>query len=330
MRRLYAQSGRRRAGRVRGRRAGLRRDRRRRRHRARVIADEVRALHAAGMPAEAALAAASWGARDWLGLPCIEEGAPADLVVYDTDPARRSRHAAGDRSGCVLRRARRRLDGRAEFQGDRVPAADDASIRRPPPEASAVRRAMSRPRPVDPAAAAPALDRGRVGHPGPASAHRRRRHRRRPAAGRRRANAVPVRGVGEDVAEQGVHRRRQVRRRRPGRAAAPVGQVDGDRAPLLLGEHATRSAPGRPTTAVASQPAPRPSRTGPPGLGDHLVDARGSPRPRRPASRSRSAGRQRPRRRGAARSAACAAGARGRRRTRARPPAARRSVRPAG
>ena len=28
-----------------------------------VIADEVRALHAAGLPAEAALAAASWGAR---------------------------------------------------------------------------------------------------------------------------------------------------------------------------------------------------------------------------------------------------------------------------
>ena len=51
-----------------------------------IIADEVRALHAAGLPAEAALAAASWAARDWLGLPCIEEGAPADLVVYDSDP----------------------------------------------------------------------------------------------------------------------------------------------------------------------------------------------------------------------------------------------------
>jgi imidazolonepropionase-like amidohydrolase len=51
-----------------------------------VIADEVRALHAAGIPAEAALAAASWAARAWLGLPCIEEGAPADLVVYDGDP----------------------------------------------------------------------------------------------------------------------------------------------------------------------------------------------------------------------------------------------------
>jgi imidazolonepropionase-like amidohydrolase len=51
-----------------------------------VIGDEVRALHAAGLPAEAALAAASWSARAWLGLPCIEEGAPADVVVYDSDP----------------------------------------------------------------------------------------------------------------------------------------------------------------------------------------------------------------------------------------------------
>jgi imidazolonepropionase-like amidohydrolase len=51
-----------------------------------VIADEVRALHASGLPADAALAAASWSARAWLGLPCIEEGAPADVVVYDADP----------------------------------------------------------------------------------------------------------------------------------------------------------------------------------------------------------------------------------------------------
>ncbi|SNS06576.1 Imidazolonepropionase [Geodermatophilus pulveris] len=50
------------------------------------IADEVRALHAAGIPAEAALAAASWSARSWLGLPGIEDGAPADVVVYDADP----------------------------------------------------------------------------------------------------------------------------------------------------------------------------------------------------------------------------------------------------
>jgi imidazolonepropionase-like amidohydrolase len=51
-----------------------------------LIGDEVRALHDAGLPAEAALAAASWSARAWLGLPCIEEGAPADVVVYAADP----------------------------------------------------------------------------------------------------------------------------------------------------------------------------------------------------------------------------------------------------
>jgi imidazolonepropionase-like amidohydrolase len=51
-----------------------------------LVADEIRALHQAGLPVEAALAAGSWGARSWLGLPGIEEGAPADLVVYDTDP----------------------------------------------------------------------------------------------------------------------------------------------------------------------------------------------------------------------------------------------------
>ncbi len=50
------------------------------------VADEIRALHAAGLPAEGALAAGSWAARDWLGLPGLVEGAPADLVVYDADP----------------------------------------------------------------------------------------------------------------------------------------------------------------------------------------------------------------------------------------------------
>ena len=50
------------------------------------VADEIRALHAAGLPREAALAAGSWAARSWLGLPGIEEGAPADLVVYGADP----------------------------------------------------------------------------------------------------------------------------------------------------------------------------------------------------------------------------------------------------
>ena len=51
------------------------------------IADEVRALHGAGLPADEALGAASWRARTWLGWPSrLAEGAPADLVVYPSDP----------------------------------------------------------------------------------------------------------------------------------------------------------------------------------------------------------------------------------------------------
>jgi imidazolonepropionase-like amidohydrolase len=50
------------------------------------VADEIRALAAAGLPAEAALAGGSWAARTWLGLPNVVDGAPADLVVYDADP----------------------------------------------------------------------------------------------------------------------------------------------------------------------------------------------------------------------------------------------------
>nr|WP_246258526.1 amidohydrolase family protein [Amycolatopsis anabasis] len=51
-----------------------------------LVADEVRALAAAGMPAHDALAAASWSARAYLGLPGLEPGAPADAVVYALDP----------------------------------------------------------------------------------------------------------------------------------------------------------------------------------------------------------------------------------------------------
>ncbi len=51
------------------------------------IAEEVRALHEAGLPVDAALGAASWRAREWLGFPpALDEGAPADLVLYDSDP----------------------------------------------------------------------------------------------------------------------------------------------------------------------------------------------------------------------------------------------------
>jgi imidazolonepropionase-like amidohydrolase len=51
-----------------------------------LIAGEVHALAEYGMPAEYVLGAASWRARSWLGRPCLDEGDPADLVVYDTNP----------------------------------------------------------------------------------------------------------------------------------------------------------------------------------------------------------------------------------------------------
>ena len=50
------------------------------------IADEVRALAAAGVPASVALGAASWTARSYLGLGGLEPGAAADAVVYAADP----------------------------------------------------------------------------------------------------------------------------------------------------------------------------------------------------------------------------------------------------
>jgi imidazolonepropionase-like amidohydrolase len=50
------------------------------------LVDEIEALHRAGMTREQALGAASWTAREWLGHPSIADGAPADLLVYDTDP----------------------------------------------------------------------------------------------------------------------------------------------------------------------------------------------------------------------------------------------------
>jgi imidazolonepropionase-like amidohydrolase len=50
------------------------------------IADEVIALHSAGLSATDALGAASWSARGWLGKPGLDVGAPADLVVYPEDP----------------------------------------------------------------------------------------------------------------------------------------------------------------------------------------------------------------------------------------------------
>ena len=50
------------------------------------VADEIRALAAAGLRAHDALAAGSWAARRYLGLGGLTPGAPADAVVYDADP----------------------------------------------------------------------------------------------------------------------------------------------------------------------------------------------------------------------------------------------------
>ncbi|MFJ2258124.1 amidohydrolase family protein [Streptomyces sp. NPDC087844] len=51
-----------------------------------LVAGEVAELVTAGIPPLEALSATTWGARAWLGRPGLEEGAPADLVVYEQDP----------------------------------------------------------------------------------------------------------------------------------------------------------------------------------------------------------------------------------------------------
>ena len=51
-----------------------------------LVAAEAAELVRAGLPAEQALEAATWGARRWLDRPGLEEGAGADLVVYAADP----------------------------------------------------------------------------------------------------------------------------------------------------------------------------------------------------------------------------------------------------
>ena len=50
------------------------------------IVDELQALHAAGLPAAAALDAGAWAARDWLGAGVITDGASADVLVCAEDP----------------------------------------------------------------------------------------------------------------------------------------------------------------------------------------------------------------------------------------------------
>ena len=53
-----------------------------------MIVDQIQMLAGCGMPVTRAIGAASWTARRYLGLPNLEPGAPADLVVYEADPRR--------------------------------------------------------------------------------------------------------------------------------------------------------------------------------------------------------------------------------------------------
>ena len=50
------------------------------------ITSQIQLMIEAGFDPGASLAAASWSARTWLGLPNIEEGGPADLVAFRDDP----------------------------------------------------------------------------------------------------------------------------------------------------------------------------------------------------------------------------------------------------
>jgi len=51
-----------------------------------LVREEIVALVEAGIPQRDVIAQASWRGREWLGRPGLEEGAPANLVVYDDDP----------------------------------------------------------------------------------------------------------------------------------------------------------------------------------------------------------------------------------------------------
>lgn len=51
-----------------------------------LAAQEMALLARAGMTPTQAVGAATWGAREWLGRPGLDEGEDADLVVLDADP----------------------------------------------------------------------------------------------------------------------------------------------------------------------------------------------------------------------------------------------------
>jgi imidazolonepropionase-like amidohydrolase len=51
-----------------------------------TVGDEIRQLHELGIDRSAALGSGAWAARAWLEEPGLVEGAPADLVLYRSDP----------------------------------------------------------------------------------------------------------------------------------------------------------------------------------------------------------------------------------------------------
>jgi imidazolonepropionase-like amidohydrolase len=68
------------------------------------VADEVRHLVKAGLSPHEALASASWKARGYFGFGGLEDGAPADAVVFGTDP--RKDLSILDRPRAVIARGR--------------------------------------------------------------------------------------------------------------------------------------------------------------------------------------------------------------------------------
>ncbi|MCV7100575.1 metal-dependent hydrolase family protein [Mycobacterium palustre] len=68
------------------------------------IADEIEALKGIGMSPTEALGAGCWDARRWLGRPCLEYGASADLLCYSRDP--RSGPAVLNRPDLVILRGK--------------------------------------------------------------------------------------------------------------------------------------------------------------------------------------------------------------------------------
>lgn len=67
-----------------------------------MVPAEALELEKAGMSPVEVLGAATWGAREWLGRPVLDEGDPADLVVLKADP-RQDLRVLGDPVAIVLR-----------------------------------------------------------------------------------------------------------------------------------------------------------------------------------------------------------------------------------